>query len=115
MINLVGIHKAYGSNQVLKNISLELKRGETVSIIGRSGEGKSTLIKCINGLVEPDSGEIYIDGVNIKETNITKTRQRIGIVFQSFNLFEHLTVIENLTIGPIKILKKTRMMQKKEP
>jgi len=108
MIRLENIKKSFGDLQVLDGVSLEIKRGETVTLIGRSGEGKSTLIRCINKLVEPDSGEIYIDGVNIDETNLTKTRQKIGMVFQSFNLFENLSVMENLTIGPRKILKENK-------
>ena len=114
MIKIDKINKFYGENHVLKDVSLEIKKGEVISIIGKSGAGKSTLIRCINMLAEPDNGEVYIDGINIKNTNISKTRQKIGIVFQGYNLFEHLTVMENLTIAPIKLLKQSKDIAQKK-
>ncbi|MCL2383889.1 MAG: amino acid ABC transporter ATP-binding protein [Oscillospiraceae bacterium] len=108
MIKLENVNKSYGDLHVLKDISLEIEKGETVTLIGGSGEGKSTLIRCINMLAVPESGEIYINGKNIKDTNLMKTRQKIGMVFQSFNLFDNLSVMENLTIAPIKILKQKK-------
>jgi polar amino acid transport system ATP-binding protein len=108
MIKLEKINKYYGNNHVLKNISLEINKGEIVSIIGKSGAGKSTILRCINMLTEPDNGYIYINGINAKDCNITKMRQKIGMVFQSYNLFEHLTVKENLIIGPTKLLRKNK-------
>jgi len=114
MIKLNNINKFDGEKHILKNISLEIKKGEVVSIIGKSGAGKSTLIRCINGLTTADSGDVYIDKINIKDTNISKTRQKIGMVFQSYNLFEHLTIMENLTITPIKLLKQNKSVAEEE-
>ena len=108
MIKFTKVNKSFGDLHVLKNITLEVKKGETITIIGRSGEGKSTLIRCINGLVKPESGKITINGKDISESNMTEVRKNIGMVFQSFNLFENLSVMENLTMGPIKILKRNR-------
>ena len=107
MIKLENISKSYGENHVLKNISFEVKKGEIATIIGKSGAGKSTMLRCVNMLAEPDDGEVFINGVNIKNGNIIKIRQKIGMVFQSYNLFEHLIVKENLTIGPTKLLKQS--------
>lgn len=105
MLRLVEINKYYGDNCVLKNISLEVHKGEVVSIIGKSGSGKSTVLRCINMLENPDSGEVFVNGVNIKTCDLAKIRQRIGMVFQNYNLFDHLTILENLIIAPIKLLK----------
>jgi ABC-type polar amino acid transport system, ATPase component len=91
---------------VLRDINCEIKQGEVISIIGPSGTGKSTFLRCLNCLETPTSGEIYIDGVNIldKKADLNKLRQKMGMVFQNFNLFNHLTILENVTVGPIKLL-----------
>ncbi|MBZ4684161.1 MAG: arginine/lysine/histidine transport system ATP-binding protein [Fusobacteriaceae bacterium] len=106
MIKIVDLHKYYGELEVLKGINKEIKKGEVVAIIGPSGSGKSTFLRCLNLLEEPTSGHIYIDGIDIldKKTDINKVREeKIGMVFQHFNLFPHKTVLENLTLGPIKL------------
>ena len=105
MIKVENLSKKYGDLVVLKNISTEIKKGEVVSIIGPSGTGKSTFLRCLNLLDEPSGGSIFIDGENIldKKVDVSKIRQKMNMVFQSFNLFSHLSVIENLTLGPIKL------------
>lgn len=105
VIELKNISKTFNDKVVFKNISFKLKKGEVVSIIGKSGMGKSTLLKCINKLENIDSGEIFYEGENIERYDLSDLRQKIGIVFQDYNLFDHLTVLENLTIGLIKIKK----------
>lgn len=104
MIQIKDLHKSFGELVVLDGIDLEFKDGEIVSILGPSGSGKSTLIRCINRLEEPTSGEIYIDGelVTDNEKQLKKIRQHVGMVFQHFNLFPHMTVLKNLTFSPIK-------------
>ena len=108
MIKIKNLEKTYGDLKVLKGISTEIKEGEVISIIGPSGSGKSTFLRCINRLEEPTNGEIDIEGENIvsPKVDINKIREKVGMVFQHFNLFPHKTVLENITIGPIK-LKKT--------
>jgi polar amino acid transport system ATP-binding protein len=110
MIRTQNISKHYGQLTVLKDISTEIKKGEVVSIIGPSGTGKSTFLRCLNLLETPTGGSIFIDGIPIldKKTNVPKVRQKMGMVFQSFNLYSHLSVLENLTIGPIKLLGKSK-------
>jgi polar amino acid transport system ATP-binding protein len=105
MIKVEHLSKAFGTLTVLKDITAEIKQGEVVSIIGPSGTGKSTLLRCLNLLEQPSGGSLYIDGINIldKKANVAKLRQRMNMVFQSFNLFSHLSVLENLTLGPIKL------------
>ena len=105
MIRIERLSKHYGSLKVLDNISTEIHRGEVISIIGPSGTGKSTFLRCLNLLEHPTSGSIWIDGVNLldKNTDVPKLRQKMNMVFQSFNLFAHLSVMENLTLGPIKL------------
>ena len=105
MLKIVNVSKKYKNNCVLKNINFEINKGEVVSIIGKSGCGKSTLLKCINRLENIDGGNIYFDNIDITKMNILDLRQKIGIVFQEYNLFEHLTVLQNLTIGLTKIKK----------
>lgn len=109
MIRVEHLQKDFGKVKVLKDVNAIIKKGEVISIIGPSGTGKSTFLRCINLLNEPTTGKIYVNEQNIldKKANIAKIRQKMGMVFQSFNLFEHLTVFENLTIGPIKLLKKS--------
>lgn len=112
MIKIVNLNKYFGEKQVLKNINIEIKEGELVAIIGPSGSGKSTLIRCIDYLEEATSGEIYIEGQDIASSGkeITKIRQKIGMVFQHFNLFPHKTVLENICLAPVL----TGKMSKKE-
>jgi polar amino acid transport system ATP-binding protein len=112
MIKIEHLSKSFGGLTVLKDINAEIKKGEVISIIGPSGTGKSTFLRCLNLLETPTSGQIFIDGVDIlkKGVNAPKLRQKMGMVFQSFNLYEHLTVLENLTLGPTKL----RGMSKKD-
>lgn len=102
--------KAFGSNLVLDHISTEIKSGEVVVIVGPSGSGKSTFLRSLNLLEVPTSGSISFEGMNItdKKTDINKYRQKIGMVFQHFNLFPHKTILENLTLAPVKLLKKSK-------
>ena len=113
ILELKQISKKFNDELVFDNINLQLKKGEVVSIIGKSGQGKSTLLKCLNLLEEIDSGEILLNGENIKNLNIIELRQSIGLVFQDYNLFEHLNVMDNLTIGLIKIKKYSEEKSKK--
>ena len=113
ILELKQISKKFNDELVFDNINLQLKKGEVVSIIGKSGQGKSTLLKCLNLLEEIDSGEILLNGENIKNLNIIELRQNIGLVFQDYNLFEHLNVMDNLTIGLIKIKKYSEEKSKK--
>jgi polar amino acid transport system ATP-binding protein len=110
MIEISKVHKSFGDLEVIKGIDLTVKTGEVISIIGGSGSGKSTLLMCINGLEKIQSGSIKIDGteVHAKTTDINKLRQKIGIVFQQFNAFPHLTVLENVMLAPRKVLGKSR-------
>ncbi|MCX7845054.1 MAG: amino acid ABC transporter ATP-binding protein [Dictyoglomaceae bacterium] len=105
MIKVVNLHKKFKNLHVLKGINLEVKRGEVLVIIGPSGGGKSTLLRCINRLEEPTSGEIYINDILITDpkVDINKIRQKVGMVFQLFNLFPHLSVLDNITLAPIKV------------
>lgn len=106
IINLKNIHKVYGDNEVLKGVDLEVKAGEVISIIGPSGSGKSTLLRCINLLEEPMDGDIFYNGNSLmnQEFEITNLRTEVGMVFQHFNLFNNLSVIENCIIAPTKVL-----------
>jgi polar amino acid transport system ATP-binding protein len=109
VIKINDLHKSFGSNEVLKGISKEIKKGEVVAIIGPSGSGKSTFLRCINLLETPNKGDIYIEGQNLtdKKTNIDGIRQKVGMVFQHFNLFPHKTVLENLTLAPMRLRGKS--------
>ncbi|MBO8179393.1 MAG: amino acid ABC transporter ATP-binding protein [Archaeoglobus sp.] len=106
-LEIIDLHKKFGDLEVLKGVTMNVEKGEVVVIIGPSGSGKSTLLRCINRLEEPTSGKILLDGVDITDSkvDINKIRQRIGIVFQQFNLFPHLTALQNVTLAPIKIKK----------
>jgi glutamate/aspartate transport system ATP-binding protein len=106
MISLRHVSKWYGTFQVLNDCSTEVARGEVVVVCGPSGSGKSTLIKCVNGLEPFQKGEISVDGVSVGDpkTNLPKLRARIGMVFQNFELFPHMTVTKNLTLGQVKVL-----------
>lgn len=110
MIRIENLSKHYGDLIVLRDISTVIHKGEVISVIGPSGTGKSTFLRCLNLLEIPTGGAIFIDGIPIldKRTNVPRIRQRMGMVFQSFNLFAHLTVVGNLTIGPVKLLGKSK-------
>ncbi|WP_019227552.1 amino acid ABC transporter ATP-binding protein [Sedimentibacter sp. B4] len=110
MIEIKNIRKNFGKNEVLKNINTEIKKGDKVVIIGPSGSGKSTLLRCMNLLETPTSGSIIFQGDHItdKKTDINKIRQRMGMVFQHFNLFPHLTVLENIVLAPVKLNLQTK-------
>jgi polar amino acid transport system ATP-binding protein len=117
-MSLVEIHdvsKSYGANQVLKGVSLDIEKGEVVAVIGRSGSGKSTLLRCVNGLEPVQAGTIRIDGVQVNDpaTDLRKLRQEVGIVFQQFNLFPHLSVSDNITLAP-RVVKKQRPEEARE-
>lgn len=105
MIKVENLYKNYGKLEVLKDISTEVKKGDIIAIIGPSGSGKSTFLRCLNKLEEPTAGHIYIDNKDLMgvDTDINKIREKVGMVFQHFNLFPHKTVLENLTLSPMKI------------
>lgn len=103
MLKIENVNKNFGKLKVLKDINLEVKKGDRVVIIGPSGSGKSTLLRCINYLNKPDSGKIYFNDEIINDKNIAIYRQKIGMVFQSFNLFNNLNVIENIILAPVKL------------
>ncbi len=107
IIEATGLDKFYGKFQALKNINLAVRQGERVVICGPSGSGKSTLIRCFNGLENHNAGKLVVDGIEVYDgsKDIRRLRQEVGMVFQQFNLFPHLTVLENLTIGPIRVRK----------
>lgn len=107
MITVTNVDKFYGEFQALSDISLAVKLGERVVICGPSGSGKSTLIRCMNGLEFHNAGQIIVDGIEVLEGSkqLNQLRQEVGMVFQQFNLFPHLTILENLTIGPIRVRK----------
>ncbi|RXT04390.1 amino acid ABC transporter ATP-binding protein [Ammoniphilus sp. CFH 90114] len=110
MVTIEDVHKSYGSLEVLKGISLTVGKGEVVALIGASGSGKSTLLRCLNRLETISSGRINIDGINLDESlkNIGLIRREVGMVFQQFNLFPHLTVLENVIEAPIQVLGKKK-------
>ena len=105
MIDVKNLHKAFGDHEVLKGVNEHIEKGEKVVVIGPSGSGKSTFLRCLNLLEEPTSGEIIFEGQNItsKQTDINLVRRRMGMVFQQFNLFPHLTVKENIKLAPVKL------------
>ncbi|WLR56421.1 amino acid ABC transporter ATP-binding protein [Mesobacillus subterraneus] len=105
MIKVHGLHKSFGKLEVLKGISTTIENGEVVAIIGPSGSGKSTFLRCLNLLEQPTGGNILIDGGDItdKKNNIMKVRENVGMVFQHFHLFPHMTVLQNITYAPIKV------------
>lgn len=117
MLEIKNIKKSFNKLQVLKGISFNVENGEVVSIIGPSGCGKSTLLRCINLLEKPSSGNIILDGVDItNKKNLTQVRQKMGMVFQQFNLFSHLTVLENIILAPIceKLMDKDTAIKEAE-
>lgn len=104
MIEIKGLCKSFGADEVLKGIDLSIDEKEVVVIIGPSGSGKSTLLRCINHLEEPTAGEVIVDGITLSsEANINKVREEVGMVFQRFNLFPHMTVLENIMLAPMKV------------
>lgn len=110
MIRVEHLEKSYGDLKVLHDVNAFIEKGEVISIIGPSGTGKSTFLRCLNLLDSPTGGKIFIDGEDIldRKADVPRLRQKMGMVFQSFNLFEHLTVMDNLCIGPVKLLHKTK-------
>ncbi|MBF1256078.1 MAG: amino acid ABC transporter ATP-binding protein [Stomatobaculum longum] len=110
MIQVNELRKAYGKQEVLKGITTEIQTGEVVCVIGPSGSGKSTFLRCLNRLEEASSGQILFEGVDLcdKKTDIDHVRQRMGMVFQQFNLFPHMNILKNLTLGPIELQKRSR-------
>ena len=107
MVEIVELRKRFGHLEVLKNVNLRVRPSEVLVIVGPSGSGKSTLLRCINGLEHATSGHIFIEGVDITDhkADINAMRQKVGIVFQSFNLFPHLTAVRNVTLAPLKVRK----------
>jgi ABC-type polar amino acid transport system ATPase subunit len=120
LLRIVDLHKSFGALEVLKGISIEVRRGEKLSIIGPSGSGKTTLLRCINYLEKPTSGHIYVDGaligekqaggrfVHLSDRELARERAEIGFVFQRFNLFPHLTALDNVSVAPRRVLGRLR-------
>ena len=110
VVRIEGLHKSFGDNEVLKGIDLAVAPHEVVCLIGASGSGKSTLLRCINLLEQIDDGRIFIeeDEITAPKVNVDRIRRRIGIVFQAFNLFPHMSVLDNVTLGPRKVLKRSK-------
>jgi polar amino acid transport system ATP-binding protein len=126
LLQIVGLHKWFGALEVLRGVDLTVRAGEKLSIIGPSGSGKTTLLRCINWLERPNAGEILINGqpigarqsngrrVEMRDVELARMRARIGMVFQRFNLFPHLTALENVAIGPIKVLRQPPVEARRE-
>ncbi len=110
LIKVENLHKHFEDIEVLKGINAEICKGDVIVIIGASGSGKSTFLRCLNRLEEPTDGKIYFEGVDITDpkTDINLHRQKMGMVFQQFNLFPHMTVLRNMTLGPMKLLKQSK-------
>lgn len=108
VIEIKHLAKSFGTQKVLNDINFVVDKGEVVTVIGQSGSGKSTMLRCINLLEVPDAGEIYVNGKSIYEGNINKHRSEVGMVFQSFNLFDNKTVLENCVLGQVKVLKRNK-------
>ena len=110
LIKVEDLYKSFDDIEVLKGVNAEINKGDVMVVIGASGSGKSTFLRCLNLLEEPTGGSIYFEGVDItdKSVDINIHRQKMGMVFQQFNLFPHMTVLRNMTIGPIKLLKQTQ-------
>ncbi|MEE1621256.1 amino acid ABC transporter ATP-binding protein [Zafaria sp. Z1313] len=109
-VSITGLHKSYGSNEVLKGIDLNVEPGEVVCLIGPSGSGKSTLLRCVNLLEQPNGGSIHVGGFEAtgEDVDLDGMRRKVGMVFQQFNLFPHLTVLQNCTVSPVKVLKRPK-------
>ena len=116
MIRINNVRKNFGENEVLKGINLEVKKGEVICIIGPSGSGKSTFLRCLNGLEKVDNGKVFIGDYEITDSkvNINDARKQVGMVFQQFNLFPHLTVSENITLAPVESGKMDKQAARKE-
>lgn len=116
LIKVDNLHKSFGNVEVLKGINAEIRKGDVIVVIGASGSGKSTFLRCLNKLEEPTGGKIFFEGVDITNPriDINLHRRKMGMVFQQFNLFPHMTVLKNMTLGPIKLLKKSRAQAEKE-
>lgn len=110
MITVKNLQKSFGGNEVLKGIDITIEKGEKVVVVGPSGSGKSTFLRCLNLLEVPTGGEVWFEGQNITDpkTDINKLRQKMGMVFQQFNLFPHLSVLENITLAPVKLKLQTQ-------
>lgn len=115
IIEVRGLNKYFGRHHILKNVNLQVRFGEVISIIGASGSGKSTLLRCLNGLEPIQGGEIFVDGICITNgrANLSKVRQSIGMIFQNFNLFPHMTALENIILAPQKVKKMPRQEAEK--
>ena len=114
MIKLENVHKSFGKNEVLKGIDLHIEKGQVVVIIGPSGSGKSTVLRTMNYLEEPTSGKVIVDGMDLSDkSKLNKVRTEVGMVFQNFNLFPHMTVMENLTLAQTKVRKTSNDEAKK--
>ncbi|MBQ7429529.1 MAG: amino acid ABC transporter ATP-binding protein [Butyrivibrio sp.] len=116
MLKIEHLHKAFGDNVILKDFDLTVKSGEVIVIIGPSGCGKSTLLRCINGLEDIQSGNIYVDEQTVVQgsKDLSEIRQKIGMVFQSYDLFPHMTVLQNITLAPMKVQKRKKAEVEKE-
>ncbi len=118
LVALRDVHLSFGSNEVLKGIDLDVQRGQAVSIIGPSGSGKSTILRCITGLLRPQRGSIGVDGTRVEglrtESELIALRKRVGFVFQQYNLFPHLTVLENLVMAPVRVAGRDRAEAERE-
>lgn len=118
LVSLRNLHLAFGANPVLKGIDLDVQRGQAVSIIGPSGSGKSTILRCITGLLKPQQGSIRVGATEVhtlkREAELIKLRKRVGFVFQQYNLFPHLSVLQNLLIAPCKVLGRSRADAERE-
>lgn len=110
ILEINALYKSFGKSEVLRNINLKVQEGELVFLIGPSGSGKSTLLRCCNRLEEPDDGSIFVDGINVMgpKVDLNRMRQRIGMVFQSFNLYPHMTAEENVSLALIRVQKKSK-------
>lgn len=116
MIAIRNLHKSFGKTEVLKGIDYHIKKGEKIVIVGPSGSGKSTFLRCMNLLETPTSGEIRFDGelITSPKTNINKVREQMGMVFQNFNLFQNLTILDNITLAPVKLKRMSQKEAKEE-
>lgn len=115
MISVSGVRKSFGAATVLNGIDLEIRQGEVVSVLGSSGSGKSTLIRCINGLEKIDAGKITVDGFDVsKPRELSEARKRSGTVFQLFNLYPHMTAVQNISLAPVEVLKVPRKQAEAE-
>ena len=114
VLEIRNLKKSFDGNGVLDGISLSVREGEVIVVVGPSGCGKSTLLRCVNGLEQPDGGEILLDGRPISAGNLVQVRRQIGRVFQSYDLFPHMDVLENLTLGPVKALKRPKAQVEEE-